>query len=250
MKSLSLFILLFTSTLTFSQNAPEGMLLISGGEFIMGKDYKDGKSASSPAHKVKLNSFYMDTHEVTNAEYHKFCLETGHRLPEFWNTDVFRSGEKYPDYPVIGVSYGDALEYAKWAGKRLPTEAEWEYAARGGKAGKAYPNGNKWEYEKDKSKPDGWLNLIHPVGSHSPANNFGLHDMAGNAWEWVADKFSADYYSQSEYDNPKGPESGNGRVIRGGSWHSGPMCKRVFYRKGLSPGWCDFAVGFRCVKDL
>ncbi|WP_289053257.1 formylglycine-generating enzyme family protein [Carboxylicivirga marina] len=111
------------------------------------------------------------------------------------------------------------------------------------------PNGNKWEYEKDKTKPNGWINLIHPVGTHSKANAYGIHDMAGNAWEWVADKYSPDYYAKSEYENPQGPKEGFGRVIRGGSWHSGPMCKRVFYRKGLSPGWCYFAVGFRCVKD-
>jgi len=244
------FLCLMLVSLANAQTTPKGMKLIAACEFTMGKNSKSPNSASSPAHRVKVDSFYIDQYEVSNAQYLKFCEATGHRLPEFWNTDVFRSGIDYPNYPVIGVSFGDAQAYAQWVGKRLPTEAEWECAARGGLKDKEFPTGNKWEYEKDKSKPNGWNNLIHACGSHIPPNGFGLFDMSGNAWEWVADKYAADYYKNSDYDNPQGPEKGNGRVIRGGSWHSGPMCKRVYYRKGLSPGWCDFAVGFRCVKDL
>ena len=250
MRSMFLLLSLLLSLQCYSQETPDGMILIKGGEFVMGKDTKDNASMYSPAHKVKLDSFYIDRYEVTNKQYLEFCKATDHRLPEFWNTNVFKSGESYPDYPVVGVSYGDALAYAKWAGKRLPTEAEWEYAARGGLKNKEYPNGNKWEYEKDKTKKSGWVNLIHPVGKHGAANSFGLFDMSGNVWEWVKDKYSPNYYKESSYNNPSGPETGSGRVLRGGSWHSGPMCKRVYYRKGLSPGWCDFAVGFRCVKDL
>ncbi|MBK3516661.1 formylglycine-generating enzyme family protein [Carboxylicivirga marina] len=126
MKYLLIILILLVGINCHSQPIPEGMSLIKGGEFKMGKDYKENLNPASPAHVVKLNSFYIDVNEVTNAEYLAFCTETGHRLPEFWNTDVFRSGEQYPDYPVVGVSYGDALKYAEWAGKRLPTEAEWE----------------------------------------------------------------------------------------------------------------------------
>ncbi len=214
----------------------------------MGNDLKNGLGFS-PVHKVKVDSFYMDNTEVTNREYLRFCKETGYKLPEFWNTDIFKSGEKYLNYPVIGVNYWDAMEYAAWAGKRLPTEAEWEYAARGGLKGKNFPNGDEWTLPKAKQDSSGWKNLIEPVAEHEP-NGYGLYDMSGNVWEWVADRHSEKYYEVSEYDNPKGPQEGSNRVIRSGSWHSGEMCKKVFYRKGFISNWCDFAVGFRCVKDM
>lgn len=250
MKILGFFILafLFIDTIAQSENHYNGMALIPSGEFIMGNDMKNGLGFS-PAHKVKIDSFYMDKCEVTNREYLQFCKETGHKLPEFWNTDIFRSGEKYLDYPVIGVTWSDANTYAEWAGKRLPTEAEWEYAARGGLVEMDYPNGNEWTKEKPKQDSTCWVNYIEPVGKYD-ANGFGLYDMGGNVWEWVADRYSETYYAESEYDNPKGPSNGSNRVIRSGSWHSGAMCKKVFYRKGLISNWCDFAVGFRCVKDL
>ena len=224
------------------------MVFIPAGEFAMGKDSEEGYDFN-PAHKVKVDSFYMDKCEVTNRDYLKFCLEAGYKLPEFWNTDIFKCGEKFLDYPVIGINWYDAKKYVEWAGKRLPTEAEWEYAARGGLVGKDFPNGNEWTKEKAEKDNSGWENLIEPVGKYEP-NGFGLYDMSGNVWEWVNDKYSADYYEVREINNPKGPEDGNHRGIRGGSWHSGLMCKKVYYRKGLPGNWCDFAVGFRCVKDI
>lgn len=249
MRAIIFFILAIVSIeLSAQSDAFDGMVLIPSGEFIMGKDMKNGLGFS-PAHKVKVDSFYMDTYEVSNRDYLKFCQATGHKLPEFWNTSIFRSGEKYLNYPVIGINYWDAKKYAKWAGKRLPTEAEWEYAARGGLVDKNFPNGNEWTKEKPMQDSSGWKNLIEPVGKYE-ANRFGLYDMSGNVWEWVADRYSETYYSKSEYDNPKGPDKGANRVIRSGSWHSGKMCKKVFYRKGLISNWCDFAVGFRCVKDI
>lgn len=207
------------------------MSLIPGGEFIMGNDIKNGLGFS-PTHKVKIDSFYIDKYETTNGDYLTFCKETGHKLPEFWNTDIFKCGEKFLNHPVVGINYGDAQKYAKWEGKRLPTEAEWEYAARGGLAGKDFPSGNVWTKEKAKQDSSGWKNLIEPVGSYDP-NGYGLYDMSGNVWEWVADRYSETYYAISDHENPKGPNKGANRVIRGGSWHSGKMCKKVFYRKGL-----------------
>jgi iron(II)-dependent oxidoreductase len=224
------------------------MVLIPGGEFMMGKDSKEGYDFS-PAHKVKVDSFFMDRHEVTNGEYLRFCEETDYRLPEFWNTSIFRSGQDYLNYPVIGINWWDAKKYAEWAGKRLPTEAEWEYAARGGLIDKDYPNGNEWTKGKAKQDSIGWENLIDSAEKYEP-NKFGLYDMSGNVWEWVSDKYSKDYYRVSKTYNPTGPKDGNNRVIRSESWHSGAMCKRVYYRKGLPSNWCDFAVGFRCVKDF
>ncbi|MBU8921179.1 MAG: formylglycine-generating enzyme family protein [Bacteroidales bacterium] len=224
------------------------MVLIPSGEFIMGKDSERGYDFS-PAHKVIVDPFFMDKHEVTNGEYLLFCESTGHNLPEFWNTDLFRSGEDYSDYPVIGISWGSAKKYAEWAGKRLPTEAEWEYAARGGLIDKDYPNGDEWTKERARQDATGWKNLVEPVGKYEP-NGYGLYDMGGNVWEWVSDRYSGDYYKISPSDNPAGPEDGSFRVIRSGSWHSGPMCKKVYFRKGLPGNWCDFAVGFRCAKDI
>ncbi|MBS2099330.1 formylglycine-generating enzyme family protein [Carboxylicivirga linearis] len=226
----------------------DNMVLIPAGEFVMGKDM-ESQPPFSPAHKVKVNAFYMDTCEVTNRQYLQFCKETNTALPEFWNTELFRCGDAFLDYPVVGVNWFSAMKYAEWAGKRLPTEAEWEYAARGGLIDKDYPNGNNWNKEKASQEEGAWENLIEPVGQYE-SNGYGLYDMGGNVWEWVADRYSDTYYAEEIYDNPQGPDKGSNRVIRGGSWHSGKMCKRVYYRKGLISNWSDFAVGFRCVKDV
>lgn len=225
------------------------MVLVPGGGFNMGKNSERGGDFS-PAHQVRVDSFYIDIHEVTNAEYLEFCKATGHRLPEFWNVAIFHCGEDFPDYPVVGVSWFDAMKYARWAGKRLPTEAEWEYAGRGGLKDNDFPNGNEWNIPLRRNDSVGyWENLTVSVKSFEP-NAYGLYDMGGNVWEWTTDIYQHDYYRNSPEDNPRGPHEGTTRVIRGGSWHSGKMCHKVFFRKGLIPNWVDFAVGFRCAKDL
>ncbi|MCK4381288.1 MAG: SUMF1/EgtB/PvdO family nonheme iron enzyme, partial [Candidatus Lokiarchaeota archaeon] len=184
------------------------------------------------------------------AEYYKFCQETGYNLPEFWEVEIFHCGKDFPNHPVVGVNWSDANEYAEWVEKRLPTEAEWEYAARGKLMDNDYPTGNEWTIPLRRNTPEeGWENLIVEVDSYDP-NAYGLFNMSGNIWEWVLDVYKEEYYNKSPYNNPKGAEEGTLRVIRGGSWHSGKMCKRVYYRKGLSANWVDFAVGFRCAKDL
>lgn len=225
-----------------------GMVLVPGGTFQMGKPSENGANYS-PRHTVTVDSFMMDKHPVTNEKYMLFCTKAGHRLPEFWNVDLFRSGEEYLNYPVIGVSWADAMKYAQWAGKRLPTEAEWEYAARGGLAEHEFPDGNEWKYPRLKNDPGQWTNQIMEVGLRE-ANGFGLFDMADNVWELVADRYADDYYDYSPVENPTGPAKGSNVVIRGGSWHSGAMCKKVYYRKGIPNSWIDFGVGFRCAKDL
>ena len=222
------------------------MVLIPGGEFLMGKD-EEGDC--SPAHKVYLDSFYIDKYEVTNARYLEFCTQTDRKLPEFWGMAEFHSGPDFANYPVVGITWNDAKAYAEWAGKRLPTEAEWEYAARGGLKGMNYPNGDEVDSTRANYSVEGIMRGTVPVSSYLP-NGYGLYNMAGNVWEWVSDYYDGDYYENSPYKNPQGSEDGKFRVIRGGGWHSGPYCNRVYYRKALPSNWVDFAVGFRCAKDL
>jgi sulfatase modifying factor 1 len=221
------------------------LVLIRGGKFSMGSAVE---SDHSPIHRVSVSSFYIDKHQVTNAQYLEFCDETGHRVPEFWHRDGFRCSPDHPKHPVVGISWQDAAEFAAWSGKRLPTEAEWEYAARGGLEGLDYPNGENLDpadgnyTQSNKGGPVA-------VGSYE-ANGFGLYDMQGNVVEWVGDYYAPDYYASSPSANPQGPPSGKFRVIRGGGWHSGPYCNRVYFRNALPPNWVDFNVGFRCAKDI
>jgi formylglycine-generating enzyme required for sulfatase activity len=226
------------------EKVPAELILIPGGDFLMGAN---SEGDHSPVHLVRLDAFYMDRYEVTNAQYLSFCRATGHRVPEFWGMSGFRSGPEYPNHPVVGVSWRDAADYAAWCGKRLPTEAEWEYAARGGVGGLDFPNGDSLQPSDgnyNKSNQGGAV----AVGSYR-ANGFGLHDMQGNVVEWVADFYDAEYYASSPTDNPQGPERGRFRVIRGGGWHSGASCNKVYYRNALPPNWVDFGVGFRCAAD-
>ena len=213
---------------------------IPGGGFAMG-----GASEPDhrPVHEVEIGAFRLIRCPITNVQYAAFCDATGHRLPAFWGEDRFHSGPGYADHPVVGVSWHDAAAFCAWAGGRLVTETEWEYAARGGLVGRAYPFGD----DIDPSL----ANYAHsetggttPVGSYSP-NGFGLLDMCGNVVEWVADRYDPGYYARSLIVDPKGPDAGKHRVIRGGGWHSGPTCCRVDFRNALPANWVDFAVGFR-----
>ncbi len=222
------------------------MVLIPGGEFVMGKN-SSNQTDWQPEHKVTIDSFYMDQYEVTNKQYYEFCIKTNYPLPEFWGSAQFKCSLDFPDYPVVGISFNDAIKYAIWIGKRLPSEAEWEYAARGGLQVCLYPWGNQIDstYANYGKKYKTTLK----VGSFKP-NAYGLYNMSGNVWEWTMDNYSDDYYSISPSQNPIGPTSGRFKVIRGGSWHSGAMCNQVYYRNGLPASWVDFAVGFRCVKSV
>lgn len=233
---------LFAGFLDAAENAELKTVVIPGGTFVMGAEEEDDHM---PPHEVTVNSFVMDRHEVTNAEYAEFCREVGHNNPEFWGIDELRSGPDFPEHPVVGVTWRDANDYCEWRGMRLPTEAEWEVAARGGLEGKKWPWGDELTPEKANYNPsDGLV----PVGSY-PASGYGLFDMTGNTAEWVADRYDPDYYASSPADNPTGPEKGKYRVVRGGGWHSGPYCTRVYRRLGLLAYWVDINVGFRCAGD-
>jgi formylglycine-generating enzyme len=245
MRATMFLLALLVSHFSFSQIPGDDMVLIPKGVFTMGKNTTMA-SDWQPEHNVSIDAFYMDKYEVTNKQYMEFCAATKTPLPQFWGIKEFKSGPDYPDYPVVGVSYFDAEKYARWAMKRLPTEAEWEYAARGGLAGKNFPFGDK--IDSSKVNYGQKFKGIVKAGSFPP-NGFGLYDITGNVWEWTSDFYGDDFYTNSPAENPKGPERGRFKVIRGGSWHSGAMCVQTYYRNGLSPSWVDFGVGFRCVRD-
>ena len=267
------------------QDLPEkdGMKLLTGGEFLMGAENE--MPHESPVHKVKLKSFWIDKTEVTVAEFEKFVAATNYKTEaeKFGWSGVFNVDEAdwtkagganwrnpfgdgktpLPNEPVTQISWNDAAAYAKWAGKRLPTEAEWEYAARGGLSGKKYawgddlrPNGkpvaNWWQgtFPDKNTGEDGFIKLA-PVGSFAP-NGYGLFDMTGNVWEWTADWYDENYYAKSPLENPSGPTNGSDRVIRGGSW----LCSENFcsnYRpsaRSFTPSDSGLNnLGFRCAKD-
>jgi iron(II)-dependent oxidoreductase len=195
-----------------------------------------------PARKVKMPGFAIDTLEVTNEKYAGFVAATKHRTPYHWMNQTFASGAA--NYPVFNVSWDDAKAYCEWAGKRLPTEAEWERAARGGLDEKDYPNGDQI------TAKDARFNVANgpgPVGQYAP-NGFGLFDMAGNVTEWVSDWFVRDYYSRGEDSNPQGPKEGMYKGIRGGSWSDSPKRITVFFRNWVRPTQRTPNIGFRCAK--
>jgi formylglycine-generating enzyme required for sulfatase activity len=261
-------------------SVPEGMALIPAGEFLMGSN--DGESDEKPVHTVYLDAFYMDKYEVTNAQYARFLNEygkntdaAGHQLlgineiEKVGNTYKPKSG--YENHPVAITWYG-AAAYAQFYGKRLPTEAEWEKAARGGLVGKRYPWGDNITHDNanyhgtagnvtgrgDRGR-DKW-NIPSPVGSFAP-NGYGLYDMAGNVWEWCADEYDSGYYSKSPKNNPKGPgvvitftnndftNVNTRRVLRGGSWYDNSYYLRCADRYSNVPADTGSLFGFRCSQD-
>ncbi|MNK23519.1 Serine/threonine-protein kinase pkn1 [compost metagenome] len=293
-----------------------GMVWIDGGEFTMGST-DAGFPDAQPLHEVELDGFWMDEHEVTNAQFAVFVKETGYTTiaereidpKEFPNVpsedlvpgsavfspptglnspdiplqwwkyikganwkEPFGNGSKaIADEPVVHISYTDAEAYAKWAGKRLPTEAEWEFAARAGKEqqpyywgselkpeGKWYANIFQGSFPSGDTKEDGYKGIAKVMSY--PANSFGLYDMEGNVWEWCADYYRPDYYEKSPQLNPKGPKDSYDpqepnaikRVQRGGSFLcSDEYCNR--YKAGSrGKGEINSAsnnLGFRCVRD-
>lgn len=226
---------------------PPGMVLVPGGYFTMGSD----STGENPSHKVWIDSFYLDKYEVTNRDYMEFVKATGHPKPPFIKDPCLNR----PNQPVVGVSYFDALSYAHYRGKRLPTEAEWEYTARGGLIDMEFPWGNESPLGRCNYAPEGNLEgdryrYTAPVGSFPP-NSFGLYDMAGNVWEWCSDFYDTNYYKLSPERNPAGPDSGYARVLRGGSWLSiNTKHLRCSARLGMKPFVQDRYYGFRCAKDV
>jgi formylglycine-generating enzyme len=278
------------------------MVLLEGGEFVMGNTgaWAYPGDGEGPLRRVRLNPFWIDRHALSNAEFAAFIEETHYvteaerfgwsfvfagLLPDDfqptrgvaqapWWRQVEGADWRRPegpqsdldgrtDHPVVHVSWNDAQAYCEWAGTRLPSEAEWEYAARGGLKGKVFPWGdelepggehrmNVWQgnFPGENTCADGFYGTC-PVGAY-PANGYGLHNMTGNVWEWCADWYTPDFHTRDRRTNPQGPSRGTHRSTRGGSYlchHSYCRRYRVAARNSLQPESTTGNTGFRCVSD-
>jgi formylglycine-generating enzyme required for sulfatase activity len=237
------------------------MVHVPEGEFIMGCDCADVDER--PQRPVHLDAFEIDRYEVTNIQYQRLLRGSGRDGPRRWagrylHLDSDRSpdwrGDEYPSgeamYPAAGITWEEATEYCAWVGKRLPTEAEWEKAARGTDE-RAYPWGSTWDPDRANTL-DQRLSYPAPVGAYaSGASPYGAMDMAGNVWEWASDLYDRRYYSWANDSNPSGPTSGTGeRILRGGAWDSSPDQTRTSYRNATHFFGPNFRVGFRCARSL
>lgn len=225
------------------------MRLVQAGEFKMGSN--GNEPDEEPSHTVYLDSFYMDKYEVTNVSY-SACVSAGtcvlpKQTNSFRNANYFGNAQ-FDNYPVIYVDWFMAKTYCEWRQARLPTEAEWEKAARGPNS-TTYPWGEGIDCTRENY--GGCGRDTNVVGSYESGKSFyGLYDMAGNVWEWVADWYSADYYKNSPAANPLGPSAGTQRVMRGGSWADLGSSSRSANRHSNDPLSYGNSVGFRCVRDV
>jgi formylglycine-generating enzyme required for sulfatase activity len=222
------------------------LLYVPAGEFKMGSD--SGSDNERPSHTVHLDEFWIDESEVTNHMYSlcvkaKVCKEPVNKSSSLYAN--YYGSPDFENYPVIHVDWNMAKTYCEWAGRRLPTEAEWEKAARGEQSltypwGNEEPNHRLLNFEDQKRD-------VTSVGSYpNGASPYGAFDMAGNAWEWVADWYSGTYYASSQASNPTGPLSGQERVLKGGSWHDNSIVVRASNRDHRSPDDACVNCGFRC----
>jgi len=219
------------------EKAPPDMVFLPGGTFTMGNN--QGKVNEQPVHEVVIKPFYIDIHEVTVSQYATFLEETGHEQPSYWQPEFDRA-----DDPVVGITWNDAIAYASWSEKRLPTEAEWEYAARGGALDKTY----SWGDQPDRKYANFSSSGIAPVKRFEP-NGYGIYDMLGNVWEWCSDWYSDAYYRVASRNNPQGPFTGTHKVLRGGTWYSNEEQIRITNRYYSLPEIKSFHIGFRCVQS-
>lgn len=234
------------------------MVIIQGASFFRGS--VDGNRDEMPRHPINVSSFAIDIHPVTNEQFVRFLEVMGgekdanhNDIIRLRDSRIKRSGGKlsiesgYAKHPVVGVTWYGAIAYAKWAGKRLPTEAEWEIAARGGLENNLYPTGDDIE----KSEANFFSSDTTAVSSYAP-NSYGLYDMAGNVYEWCQDWYGYNYYEISiqEPENPRGPHQGVYRVLRGGCWKSLKEDLRCSRRHRNNPGTVNGTYGFRCAADV
>jgi formylglycine-generating enzyme required for sulfatase activity len=267
-----------------ANDVPGEMVFVPAGNFTMGSTVRTDEQ---PVHTVYLNAFYIDKYEVTNAQFKQFIdaggyttqaywstagwstrTSNGWTLPYYWTAGTYHSGPAWPNFPVVGVSWYEAEAYANFAGKRLPTEAEWEKAARGTDQ-RSYPwgediDGSRANYtgsgdpyeSSGYSTPVGFYDgRLHPSPLFQTTNSpspYGAYDMAGNVLEWVADWYQSNYYSVSPSSNPPGPLTGSYRVLRGGGWINSLTDNLRSACRGIigPPGNRRDDVGFRCARTL
>jgi sulfatase modifying factor 1 len=218
------------------------MTLVDGGPYTMGGRDEESPNNERPSHTVYVNAFLINPFPVTNQDYREFVKVTGHRTPIHWQRGTFPAG--LGNHPVTNVTWQDAHAYAEWSGARLPTEAEWEKAARGTDE-RPYPWGDRFV---DGER----CNSSNVVGSTTPVDEFpdgrsayGLWDMAGNVFEWCHDYFDEEYYKSSPASNPRGPEGGQERVVRGGSYAETRAMLRCTHRIGAAENYNRDNTGFR-----
>jgi sulfatase modifying factor 1 len=224
------------------------MVGIPEGWFLMGSD--TGQDNERPVHRVYVDAFEVAACQVTNAEYAQFLASTGHRKPLHWDEPLF----SHPDQPVVAPSWFDALAYCEWLSERterryrLPTEAEWERAARGGLEQRLYPWGDA-PLESLANYSARWKQAPEPVG-RAERNAFGLFDIGANVHEWCADWFDPAYYLASPHRNPPGPPEGSRRASRGGSWRHATKVSRCAARSSIPPEFQYADYGFRLARSL
>lgn len=241
------------------------MVRVPAGNFTMGMER--GPVDQQPARQVYLSAFYIDRYEATNARYFRFWAapDGGNRQLHTPASHGSRNGigdwperaETRPNFPVVGISWFDAAAYCAWRGARLPTEAEWEKTARGDEAREPYPwnkglNGSRANY---RDGDDGYDNTLAPVGNYPEGVSFyGAMDLVGNVWEWCADYYDSEYYKVSATIGPTGPEQGEYRVLRGGSWRTAagqdPNKLSITYRSWSDPRGATDGWGVRCARDV
>ena len=242
-----------------SAQAPPGMVLVPAGEFSMGSTENGTMGDETPVHAVWLDAYYIDRYPVKNSDYRKFILDTGNREPAFWDD----SNLNQPDHPVVGITHEEAAAYCIWVGKSLPTEAQWEKAAKG-PAHRMFPWGDSLPHyggvwfanlhDTDVPADEDGFAYTSPVGYYNGENPgtgdgkspYGCYDMAGNTWEYCSDWYVTDYYQFSPYQNPTGPAFGTIKAIRGGSYDNTTWGIRSSCRDWRVPSDWDQFVGFRC----
>jgi formylglycine-generating enzyme required for sulfatase activity len=239
--------LLACSTETKPPQTNDGapMVRVPAGEFLMGAASLDN---DGPDHRVKLSEFWIDTYEVTNARY-ALCVSADKCSPPARTSSNTRSSyygdTRFENFPVVLISWYDADMFCKWAGKHLPTEAQWEKAARG-TDGRFYPWGNKFDPARVNSTLNGFLDTV-AVGTYPDGvSPYGAHDMSGNVWEWVGDWFDERYYYDSPAENPQGPKLGREKGVRGGGYGVYDAVMRTTYRRSVLPEREFVFIGFRC----